>query len=1096
MNLNTYLKPIALYLIWFILVPSFFAPPYLFMRYPLSIDRPNSDKIALSSISFTQTMFSTFFVQEEEYDYIITDVLGPGQYEEWRNWIEAPVIDSKRKTLRLKIWLEFEGETASWFSFQPNPLILFQGEKGWYVFTLDVPDDVQPGVYEGVIRVFAVHFDETGEITEPVEKTVFLRITIDPRDALLKAIDELEIEVKNSLDVIVNVSAETMALYDDAFDFNWFQELIGLGVTIADILTPTPDDLEKIPVHLQRLHKVLNWLAGVDVALTANSFWGEFRKWSEDSDKPSNFNDKVSFYRDKILNDYDIDFTVEGAGGKIKLEYKRKGLGRLSEEISQKCEDLRDKIRNVPEDKLSLLTANYPKIIEIIERYKNEAFLQSKTEMVAFKKNPEMKREGTDSLEAWVFGKPDFYELMKNATKEKEKATRWQWISIATTAGSTATTLCIVGGFFTGGTTWYISGAIALSGISALTGFSGARHEVTAKEIAVSVTTQMAITLKNGKNGPKDLMGCFFDCVGLINDLITGTSVQAYNEAETSNLETSNLYSYTFNPFVAETSVSGSISLSTPNIIISEGEEKGAATGQIMIENTGSKKAQVTGQITVYIPAGMQGRLLTIFNYFIPSIHIKPGKTVTLQFPYFGVSSSWWGSSYLVEAIVTLTTEDGQTKIGPVTSSFYVGTREEISSLMQNEGNMMRATVDYSGVRFEKDFVVSSDILSFSLILTSTGGDFDLHLYDSEGNHVGYNYVEERVENQIAGAIYSGKDVSVERITVTGDITGRQYKLKVYGYEKVKDETFSVRFIQTPKRPPIITVCPNYVREAIPVGNASQMEVQIQEVGGNQSATVYLNAEGDIAQWIRFSRTSLRVPPNSLASVDITVNVPSYAKAGTTYTGTLVVDAGKAGQKMIPIELTIIKQRKTEAKPLIFETQLLRKFMTEVMLSTETGKMVTLGLYTIYQPFASPIVSLISTHETLKEAMRILLFPLIKILDAGLYIYNFLGLRSWSLPDIPIMVLLLFVSVLVTIAYMTPLILLLNVVKKIDVSERVYEMMHYVWGISVIAMFAAWFFKFPTLMMIGGTALILSTIIITTLAIVMFIAELRKPAKN
>ena len=1091
MNLNTYLKPIALCLIWFILVPSFFAPPYLFMRYPLSIDRRNSNKITFFSISFTQTILSTFFVQEEEYDYIITDVLGPGQYEEWRNWIEAPVIDSKRKTLRLKIWLEFEGETASWFSFQPNPLILFQGEKGWYVFTLDVPDDVQPGVYEGVIRIFAVHFDETGEITEPVETTVFLRITIDPRDALLNAIDELEIEVKNSLDVIVNVSAETMALYDDAFDFNWFQELIGLGVTIADILTPTPDDLEKIPVHLQRLHKVLNWLAGVDVALTANSFWGEFRKWSEDPDKPSNFNDKVSFYRDKILNDYDINFTVEGAGGKIKLEYKRKGLGRLYDEISQKCEDLRDKIRNVPEDKLSLLTANYPKIIEIIERYKNKAFLQSKTEMVAFKKNPEMKLEGTDSLEAWVFGKPDFYELMKNATKEKKKATRWQWISIATTVGSTATTLCIVGGFFTGGTTWYISGAIALSGISALTGFSGAKHEVTAKEIAVSVTTQMAITLKNGKNGPKDLMGCFFDCVGLINDLITGTSVQAYNEAETSNL-----YSYTFNPFVAETSVSGSISLSTPNIIISEGEEKGAATGQIMIENTGSKKAQVTGQITVYIPAGMQGRLLTIFNYFIPSIHIKPGKTVTLQFPYFGVSSSWWGSSYLVEAIVTLTTEDGQTKIGPVTSRFYVGTREEISSLMQNEGTVIRATADCSGARFEKDFVISSDISSFSLILISTGGDFDLHLYDSEGNHVGYNYVEERVENQIAGAIYSGKDVSVERITVTGDIAGRRYKLKVYGYEKVKDETFSVRFIQTPKRPSIITVCPNYVREAIPVGNASQMEVQIQEVGGSQSATVYLNAEGDIAQWIKFSHTSLCVPPNSLASVNITVNVPSYAKAGTTYTGTLVVDAGKAGQKTIPIELTIIKRRKTEAKPLISETQLLRKFMTEVMLSTETGKMVTLGLYTIYQPFASPIVSLISTHETLKEAMRILLFPLIKILDAGLYIYNLLGLRSWNLPDIPIMVLLLFVSVLVTIAYMTPLILLLNAVKKIDVSERVYEMMHYVWGISVIAMFAAWFFKFPTLMMIGGTVLILSTIVITTLAIVMFIAELRKPAKN
>ncbi|RLI40212.1 hypothetical protein DRO69_13215 [Candidatus Bathyarchaeota archaeon] len=791
------------------------------------------------------------------------------------------------------------------------------------------------------------------------------------------------------------------------------------------------------------------------------------------------------------MNDYDIDFTVEGAGGKIKLEYKRKGLERLYEKISQKCEDLRDKIRNVPKDELGILTANYQKMIEIIERYINEAFLQSKTEMITFKKNPEMRYESADSLEAWVFGKPDFYDLMKNATKEKEKATRWQWISIATTAGSTATTLCIVGGFFTGGTTWWISGAIALGGISALTGFYGAKHEVTAEEIAVSVTTRMGVTLKNGKNGPKDLMGCFFDCVGLIDNLLTGTSVQTCNEAEAYNL-----YSYMFTPFVAETSVSGSISLSTPNIIISQGEEKGTATGQIMIENTGSKEAQATGQITVYIPAGMQGRVLKIFNCFIPSTKIKPGETRIFQFPYFGVSSSWWGSSYLVEAIVTLTTEDGQAKIGPVTSRFYVGTREEISSLKQNEENIMKATADYSGARFEKDFIVSSDMSSFSLILTSSGGDFDLHLYDSEGKHVGYNYAEDRVENQIAGAVYSGKDANMERITVTGDVAGRQYKLKVSGFKKVKDETFTVRLIQTPKRPPIVTVCPSYMKEVITAGNASKREVQIQEIGGAKSATVYLNAEGDVAQWIEFSRTSLNVPPNGFVSVDITINVPSYAKDGTTYTGTLVVDAGKAGQKMIPVELTIIKQRKTEAKPLISETQLLRKFMTEVMLSTETGKMVTLGLYTIYQSFASPIVSLISTHETLKEAMRILLFPLIKILDAGLYIYNLLGLRSWNLPDIPIMVLLLFVSVLVTIAYMTPLILLLNVVKKIDVSERVYEMMHYVWGISVIAMFAAWFFKFPTLMMIGGTVLILSTIIITTLAIVMFIAELRKPSKN
>jgi hypothetical protein len=75
-----------------------------------------------------------------------------------------------------------------------------------------------------------------------------------------------------------------------------------------------------------------------------------------------------------------------------------------------------------------------------------------------------------------------------------------------------------------------------------------------------------------------------------------------------------------------------------------------------------------------------------------------------------------------------------------------------------------------------------TDTQDVSYSLNYSGNNYaDLHLYNNDGNHVGYEYETGQVVNQIPGATYSGRDTgenNLESVSVE-DVASSQYELEV-----------------------------------------------------------------------------------------------------------------------------------------------------------------------------------------------------------------------------------------------------------------------------------------------------------------------------
>lgn len=67
--------------------------------------------------------------------------------------------------------------------------------------------------------------------------------------------------------------------------------------------------------------------------------------------------------------------------------------------------------------------------------------------------------------------------------------------------------------------------------------------------------------------------------------------------------------------------------------------------------------------------------------------------------------------------------------------------------------------------------------------LTWPGSDLDLHLYDPQGRHIGYNYTTDQEEIGIQGATYSGRTAKPEWINVTLSSQSGEWTVGVYGYQ-------------------------------------------------------------------------------------------------------------------------------------------------------------------------------------------------------------------------------------------------------------------------------------------------------------------------
>lgn len=256
--------------------------------------------------------------------------------------------------------------------------------------------------------------------------------------------------------------------------------------------------------------------------------------------------------------------------------------------------------------------------------------------------------------------------------------------------------MVITSGFFSGGATWLVAGGITLSGAAIPVGNKASKIEVEAKEIAIGALSMIGALVSSKRvGGPRDFIGSFLDAYTYLKGTISYVKVISYKAPKSQPYVLLKYYPSALNEKtqtlsensilkIEENGVSAEIlDFSTPDIIISEEGVIGSRTGSITIKNTGVTEFNATGFITSYISASTRNNMSILYTVPLPSTPLPPKETRKLEFEYYGPSSTWFGTSYLMKASITLVTQSGEVSISSVISTYYIGTSDDITNLRQ-----------------------------------------------------------------------------------------------------------------------------------------------------------------------------------------------------------------------------------------------------------------------------------------------------------------------------------------------------------------------------------------------------------------------------
>jgi rhodanese-related sulfurtransferase len=165
--------------------------------------------------------------------------------------------------------------------------------------------------------------------------------------------------------------------------------------------------------------------------------------------------------------------------------------------------------------------------------------------------------------------------------------------------------------------------------------------------------------------------------------------------------------------------------------------------------------------------------------------------------------------------------------------------------------------------------------------------------------------------------------------------------------------------------------------------------------------------------------------------------------------------------------------------------QFLRGFRDNYVLNTYAGKNFMTFFNTWYYSFSPKVASAISTHNTLRSIMKILLYPLIGILHVTATIFNLFGFYK----EFAIIISGLVASSLIGIIYSTPFNFIIHFTKKIKVHHAMLRIGTLIWGISLAGIIVAEIIKCSSLMMFSTAIFVLITMILATLSSAKYIQK-------
>jgi hypothetical protein len=165
------------------------------------------------------------------------------------------------------------------------------------------------------------------------------------------------------------------------------------------------------------------------------------------------------------------------------------------------------------------------------------------------------------------------------------------------------------------------------------------------------------------------------------------------------------------------------------------------------------------------------------------------------------------------------------------------------------------------------------------------------------------------------------------------------------------------------------------------------------------------------------------------------------------------------------------------------EVQFLRGFRDNYIQYTFAGKNFMAVFNAWYYSFSPSVAAAISAYDAIRGFMKILLYPLIGILHLSSITYSLFGFN----PEFAVVASGLVASSLIGITYISPIALILCLVKKANISNKVIRAQSLIWAISMGSIVMAEIIQSQSLMMLSTALFVLSTMSLAVLYSVKYI---------
>jgi len=223
-------------------------------------------------------------------------------------------------------------------------------------------------------------------------------------------------------------------------------------------------------------------------------------------------------------------------------------------------------------------------------------------------------------------------------------------------------------------------------------------------------------------------------------------------------------------------------------------------SGKITILNPNIHTSRINAFVEVLGPKKLNQQAISL-RYNEPfSMNGNSEKSIdfTIEVP----SMHHWRTcgQYLVKAWVSA--DYGDIVLG--LAEFAVGPRDAVIALTQSERQRLLEGVLKEGEVEEANYTIAENSSGALFSLIYEGSDIDLHLFDTNDNHVGMNYSTGQVEMDIPGVTYSGPNVDNEWISIEGH-RGEMVRIVVLGVDiPQEDENYIVSVSESPELMPAL----------------------------------------------------------------------------------------------------------------------------------------------------------------------------------------------------------------------------------------------------------------------------------------------------